>query len=133
MFDYGKIKFVSANMADLLLIAGILLTAVIIAFALFLKHGDEQAGAAVIEQDGKELMRLSLSKETSVRIPAENGYNIVTVSQRKVCVAEADCPDQICVKQGKISESGESIICLPHKLVIRLTGAPREGLDAVTN
>ncbi len=39
---------------------------------------------------------------------------------------KADCPDKLCVKQGKISKSGESIICLPHKVVVKISAEERE-------
>jgi len=37
-----------------------------------------------------------------------------------VDVIEADCPDKICVKHTNIKNAGETIICLPHKLVIEI-------------
>ena len=42
----------------------------------------------------------------------------------------SDCPDQICVKQGKIKKQGESIICLPHKLVIRIASEEYPEVDS---
>ena len=52
---------------------------------------------------------------------ADGNYNIVTVKDGKIAVTEADCPDQYCVKQG-FCNSGEQIVCLPHKLVISFLG-----------
>ena len=37
-------------------------------------------------------------------------------------VTDADCPDQVCIRMGKISKTGENIVCLPHKLVVQLEG-----------
>ena len=46
---------------------------------------------------------------------------------------DADCPDRLCVKQGRIKKVGESIVCLPHKVVIEIVGEKEEaGVDAVT-
>ena len=45
----------------------------------------------------------------------------------------ADCPDQICVRQKAISKEGESIICLPNKVVVSIVGGEEKELDAVTN
>ena len=53
------------------------------------------------------------------------GYNLVVVEDGKVSVAASDCPDQICVKHRPISLARESIVCLPHKLVIEMA----EGAD----
>ena len=52
---------------------------------------------------------------------ADGGYNIVTVKDGKIAVTEANCPDQYCVKQG-FCNSGEQIVCLPHRLVISFLG-----------
>ncbi|MDO4291675.1 MAG: NusG domain II-containing protein [Eubacteriales bacterium] len=87
---------------------------------------------AVIEQDGKELMRLSLAQERTERINGVLGENIVQVADGSVSVTWADCPDQLCVRQGRISSAGQSIVCLPHRLVIYLDdGDGKGGLDAV--
>ena len=47
----------------------------------------------------------------------DGGYNIVTIKDGKIAVTAADCPAQYCVRQG-FCNSGEQIVCLPHKLVI---------------
>ncbi len=47
---------------------------------------------------------------------------------------EADCPDKVCVGMRRISKSGETIVCLPHKLVIAIVNADPDSSvpDAVT-
>ena len=52
---------------------------------------------------------------------ADGSYNAVTVKDGKIAVTEANCPDQYCVRQG-FCNSGEQIVCLPHKLVISFIG-----------
>ena len=37
-------------------------------------------------------------------------------------MTEADCPDKICVNTGKISKIGETIVCLPHRVVVEIQG-----------
>lgn len=48
------------------------------------------------------------------------GSNHITVEPGRICVSEADCPDQICIHQGWISDGVAPIVCLPNKLVIRI-------------
>jgi hypothetical protein len=48
-------------------------------------------------------------------------------------IKEADCPDELCVHQKEISKTGESIICLPHKLVIRISGGEEKEVDAMAD
>lgn len=55
-----------------------------------------------------------------VTIRTETGYNTLRISHGGIEVAEADCPGQDCVRQGRIQDSLLPIVCLPHKLVIEI-------------
>ena len=82
--------------------------------------------------DGQEVGRWSLADSVNEVIETESGKNRLVIEGGKASIEEADCPDGICVKQGKISHTGQTIVCLPHKLVIEITGKAEEnGLDAV--
>ncbi len=59
-------------------------------------------------------------------------YNVVEICDGKASVTEADCPDKLCVGQREISGNGESIICLPHKLVVRTQSEVEGALDGLT-
>jgi hypothetical protein len=62
------------------------------------------------------------------------GENKVLIQQGRICVIEADCADRICVNQGWLSDSASPIVCLPHRLVIRIetdAEAADEAPDAV--
>ena len=43
---------------------------------------------------------------------------------------EAGRPDKLCVKQGEISKAGESIICLPNRIIVSVEGGEESGIDA---
>ena len=86
---------------------------------------------AIVEQDSKELMRLPLSEPGEYRISDGDSYNVIEITEGGVRMKEADCPDQICVSRGLIQKSGQSIVCLPHRLVIRLEQLGDQELDAV--
>lgn len=62
--------------------------------------------------------------ELAAIVPAGVSYNLLAVSASGVSMESADCPDQICVHHIPISGAGESIICLPHKLAVEITGSP---------
>lgn len=58
-----------------------------------------------------------------VKIESGDGdYNTLTITDKGVSIKEANCPDQICVKWGKINRPGQTIVCLPHKVVVSITG-----------
>ena len=62
-------------------------------------------------------------------IPDGGAFNLFSVADGVVRMEAADCRDQICVRHRAVSAAGESIICLPHKLVIEIMiGAGYEGL-----
>lgn len=75
-----------------------------------------------ISAQGTTLMTLPLSKDTTVDIPLPDGEkNTIVIENSTVRMTEANCPDQTCESTGTIDSIGETIICLPHKVVIRIT------------
>lgn len=88
-----------------------------------------KSGASVKISAGSETYgAYPLSENKTVKVKTENGFNVVRIKDGSVSVTDADCRDKICVKQGEI-KSG-SIICLPHKLVVEITGSS-DAPDAV--
>jgi len=83
-------------------------------FALSPKGGD----VAEIYLNGDMVATLSLEKDGEWA----NEHIKVVVSGGAVRVVDADCPDKICEKRGAISRKGDSIVCLPNKLVVKITG-----------
>ncbi len=74
---------------------------------------------AVVQVGNRELQRLDLSRDVEFRVGNDEiGYNLVRVDGGKIMVAEADCPDKVCVYTGAINQPGELIACLPHGLLI---------------
>ena len=55
-------------------------------------------------------------------VPEGSSYNLLAVAASGISMEAADCPDQICVHHIPIRGGGESIICLPHKLVVEILG-----------
>ena len=90
---------------------------------------------AEVVQDGRVLRTIDLDRVTeahtfTVECP-EGGCNTVLVRPGAICVQEADCPDRICVEQGWLADRASPIVCIPHRLVIRLQGET-QGPDAVS-
>ena len=105
-----------------------MLLMVIIAAAAFLiiNFAVKKDGSyAVIKVDGNEIKTLDLnSGETTIEVNGyQGGVNKVVINDGKVSMTEADCPDELCVKTGKISRVGETIVCLPHRVVVEIKGS----------
>ena len=115
--------------SDLYLMAGCLLAALVCCGLWLLLRKDGLAVA--VEQEGKASARYALNEDRIVRIEGTEGYNTLVIEGGEAWLSEADCPNLLCVKTGKIRYAGQSIVCLPHKLAVRIVGGASP-LDAVT-
>lgn len=110
----------------------LLLTAILVVLSLAAllagrPSGTEDMLVAVVSVDGRELCRMPLDEEREF---VWEGRVVVRAHEGAVRVWQADCPDQLCVRQGEISHSGQSIVCLPNRLAVTLESAQAE-YDAV--
>ena len=81
---------------------------------------------AVIDVDGETVERVELAKLNGAaeRTITANGYTLhVALSPEGAVMVSSDCPTQDCVHTGTISRSGQSIVCLPARVIVRLEGA----------
>lgn len=103
----------------------LLITALVLWFGLF----SEEAVEAVVLRDGIELARLDLRGMEIVEYEPEPGV-VIRYGQGTVCFASSDCPDGVCVRTGVLNRAGQTAVCLPNRLVIRVEG---EGdVDAIS-
>ncbi|WP_338106549.1 NusG domain II-containing protein [Mordavella massiliensis] len=92
---------------------------------------DAGSGIAVIRVDGAFEGTYSLNEDEEISI--NDGTNILRIRNGKAKMIEADCPDQLCVNQKAVSGNGESIICLPNRVIVEIQSRQESGYDAVTN
>ena len=117
---------------DLIFIAAILAVVALGAAALFFLRGE---GSTVqVEVDGTVIGTYPLSVDREVEIiTGENGeeLNLLVIKDGKATVTAATCPDGICAAHKPISREGESIVCLPHKVVITVVSGDSNGPDVI--
>ena len=114
-----------------LLLLGVLLC-VCIAVPLVFSFDKAKAGATVVVTvDGKEYGRYDLAKEQKVPIYNDQGEvtNTLLIRDHKADMIDADCRDLLCVKQKAIDRSGETIVCLPNRVVVSVENAGQDALD----
>lgn len=108
---------------DLILAALIIVIAV--AGLLLLNMTKESGNSVSVKIDGEETVSFPLSQDTEYVIrTGENNENrnILVIKDGKAFISEADCPDGICKRYKAVSFVGETIVCLPHRVVIEVTG-----------
>lgn len=100
--------------SERLFIGGILIFALLLWVLLHLLRPHDY-GSIRITVDGEEYGTYRLSEDQTVSI---GSTNICEIKDGKAKMIHADCPDQLCMKQGAIDDSGGMIICLPNKVII---------------
>lgn len=91
-----------------------------------------KGGQITVTQDGEIVGVYLLTEENTLTFSdGKGGQNVLTVQDGEAYMSEADCPDKLCMRQKPISEKGESIICLPHRLAVEVTAGRDGEMDAV--
>ena len=103
---------------DILLAVIILAVAAVAFLGFFLTLSDGTTVNVII--DGEVTASYSLSEDREEVIKTEWGENTLVIENGEARVKYADCPDGICVAHREVSRSGETIVCLPHRLVIEI-------------
>ncbi len=116
--------------ADIILL--IVLVIVGLAATAYVAVSKTGGDTVIIEQRGKMYGKYSLFENRTVTIEGEQCKNIVTIKNGEVWMHESTCKNQVCVRHSRISSGGESIICLPNRVVVRIEGKGG-GYDAVSS
>ncbi len=108
---------------DFFLLGTILLLSVVIFFCYrFIPR--QNGDLVVIKENGTTIKTFPIEKNTIYTIHAKNGgINVLQIKNGFASVKNADCPDKLCVHQKKISKKGETLVCLPHKIIISIQSA----------
>ena len=122
---------------DIILAAVVIIAAFL---ALIIIHSVRSEGAEVVvtvTENGTSTIvgRYPLDVPREEDVEVSSGMNHISIHDGKVWVTSADCPDKICVNNYSdgICLEGETIVCLPHGLVVSIEGGEDSGIDAVVN
>lgn len=105
---------------DLLIIIPVLIIAAIMFLGNYLQP--PSAAVAIVEKNGTEFCRIDLQKQKSIQIINVGGPMNIKLKAEPGAISfyHSDCPDQICVRTGKISKPGQTAVCLPGKVSVRI-------------
>ncbi len=100
--------------------------------ASFVVFSGSEGSLVLVDVAGKTVEKLDLHENRDVTVRGEFGIMHIEVRQGKVRVADADCPNRICVRTGWRSREGEVIVCVPNKTVVRIVGQSTTEVGAIT-
>ncbi len=115
---------------DIILAVALALFSVLLAILLI---RSQTAGSYVeVTVEGALYGAYSLNEDQTITISGETGENILKISNGVADMISADCVNQNCVHQNPIHNRGESIICLPHRVVITVFSKSEAEFDAIS-
>ena len=122
--------FFKKHRNDILLI--LLVLAVAAALLIYRAVSRENGSSIEVTVDGVLLMTLPLDRDTSVVIGEGDHTNTLVIRGGEASVTAASCPDHVCVKRGAIRFDGETIVCLPNRLVVTVVNGGDSGMDIIS-
>jgi len=99
-------------------------------------HSPSEARRVRITCRGEEFGIYPLDKDAEITVTQAGNTNIIAIENHTVHMESATCHNQVCVDTGVISRTGETIVCLPNRVVVEILGPQKggeddEGIDAV--
>lgn len=119
---------------DAVLVALVVIAAGAAMFVLASARAGQKGSTALVEVNGREVKRVELEEGMGPRRMEVQGFVGTSVIEFRDCRArmvESACRDKLCVGMGWVGSGGESIVCLPNRVVVRITSEPT-GVDTVT-
>lgn len=74
----------------------------------------------IIESPYKSAKYEFKPQNRKIKIKGRRGNSVILITTNYVKMLDSPCPNKLCIKQGKISSPGESIICVPNQIIIKI-------------
>ncbi len=83
-----------------------------------------------VYQNGDLILSLPIDQDITKEVTDSSGaFNVFEIKNQTVSMKEANCHDSTCIRTGSISHIGETIVCLPHRLVVKIVAANHQDSD----
>ena len=113
---------------DWILIA--VLVVIAVAVSLFVLLSQKEGAYVLVRVNGDEVARYDLDDNGEYAL--NGGTNILRIENGKAYLTYANCPDHLCVNQGTIDKTGQTITCLPNRLTVTVFGAEGEAVELIS-
>ena len=107
----------------------LLLLCFLIIFAFAYRAFGKDAGNLCTVRTDNQTYYLDLTHDSRLNVTSCGVSLTVVIENGKAFVEKADCPDKVCVHSGKVSQSGESIVCIPAKVSIIISTEADDNAD----
>ncbi len=101
----------------------------LVSYVLFRADPAATNKVLVIRKDQQVVQRIQLKKTTAEKkllVPVADGEIAIAYDKDGAKVLSSPCPDKVCIHQGKITHSGQTIACVPEKVLITITTDAKE-------
>lgn len=115
---------------DYILIATLLIISV--SWIIILLLNKTQGDRVVVRINNSIVYTCPLNEDSEYSIENGNDYNMLVVRNGKATITDANCPGLDCVKSMGISKDGESIICIPHSLIVTIESDSENNIDFIS-
>lgn len=114
--------------ADIILIFSVLVISALCYLLVVLNQSEGACAVVTVGNEEYGRYPLNIDKKITINVDYEtkNHYNILVIENGKADITEASCPDGICEDHNPISKNGETIVCLPNKVVVKIEGDGNE-------
>ena len=118
-----------ARRNDIILISTVLLVAILGILLVFLLR--KEGAYAIVTRNGEEIGRYSLAEDRVVELSDGTHYNRLVIKDGKVSIDLANCPDKLCASMRAARYRGETVVCLPHGIVVTVFAADDADVDII--
>lgn len=119
------------GMRDCLFLASLFLFGMLLTIGIY--RFSERGSKITITVDGQLYGTYALREPQEIPIELEGRIaNVIVIENGSAYMKDADCPDKLCMHQGAIFRDRQTIVCLPHKLVVEVVGGKKEEYDSIS-
>lgn len=111
-----------AKKSDVIILAALIVTGILL--WIFFQFGGSEGLRAEIYYQSELIKTVDLTegREESFSVEGVPAVVFHLYADGSIAFVQSDCPDQICVRSGRLRRVGQTAACLPHQLYIKIVG-----------